>query len=646
MKYLKIFIIFIISITFLSSAHANKQVTLKADQSLRTVAKGKQFEIKITMQFHDDWYTYGMTELIGPEGLGPIPTSITLEPSDLVEIKGKIKEPKPGKKFDKAFEMDVLYHKGIATFYIPAIAKKDLNFPNSKLEVVVDMQICNSELCMPPDFYKALVSGNAYASKEEEQTAEPIDMSNLAASDDIIAENVTDESTTKQPQQSEDKRSDMKKKKDEGIFSFLWFSMTAGALALLTPCVFPMVPITVSFFTRRAEKTKGKGLRDALVYAFGIIFTFTALGFIFSLLFGASGIQDFTANPIVNFVIALIFILFAFNLFGAFEIQIPSSITNKLNSKSMEGEGITSVILMGLTFSLASFSCTGPLVAAALVSAATGDWFYPIISMLGFSTVLAAPFFLLALFPSALTSLPRAGGWMNNIKVVLGFVVIAATMKFLNNAFYDWGFGLSREIFLSIWIACTSLATIYILGGFKMAHDTPLEKVGSMRIVFAILFTTFTFYLMSGFTGKPMGTLEAFLPAPELAVASAGAVTDTAADVWYDNIEDAKKAALSENKPIFLDFTGKHCPNCRLMERNMFPQPEVAQRLNQMIKVKLITDLRQEPYITNKQYQLDNFNTVAIPFYVVMTPNAEVIETIAYTTNKDEFIGFLDKSLK
>ena len=598
------------------------------------------------MQFHDDWYPYGMKELIGPEGLGPIPTSIAIEPNDLVEIKGKIREPKPGKKFDKAFEMDVLFHKGTVTFYIPAVAKKDLNFPQTKIEVVVDMQLCNSELCMPPDFYKVVVSGNSYAESQEELPAaaeEEIAVGDEIAEDEALAE-VTTAEVEVEPL---DERSEMERKKDEGIFSFLWFSMTAGALALLTPCVFPMVPITVSFFTRRAEKTKGKGLRDALVYAFGIIFTFTAFGFLFSLIFGASGIQDFTANPIVNFVIALIFIMFAFNLFGAFELQIPSSLTNKLNAKSMEGDGITSVILMGLTFSLASFSCTGPLVAAALVSAASGDWFYPIISMLGFSSVLAAPFFLLALFPSALTSLPKAGGWMNNIKVVLGFVVIAATMKFLNNAFYDWGFGLSREVFLSIWVACTTLATVYILGGFKMGHDTPLEKVGSMRIVFAILFATFTFYLMSGFTGKSMGTLEAFLPAPEMTVATMGGTTAAAVqDVWYDNIEDAKKAAIAENKPIFLDFTGKHCPNCRLMERNMFPQPEVAQRLSQMIKVKLITDLRQEPFISNKQYQLENFKTVAIPFYVVMSAKGDVLGTIAYTTNKEEFTGFLDKALK
>ncbi len=652
MKYLKsLLVIFILAFYSLSQASAYDQLNIKADPSKKIVKKGEKFEIKLTLTFKDHWYTYGMKEVIGPDGLGPMPTEVTVSPNDLVEIKGKVREPKPQTKHDKAFDIEILYHKGKVVFTIPVIAKKDMEFPKSKISATAVMQLCDAERCLPPEEYTAQVSGNSYA---EEAPAEIDTVSQDSGSENVpVLEDAKKEMAANdvapEPEnikKSGPEKTEIEQKQDEGILSFLWFSMTAGALALLTPCVFPMVPITVSFFTRRAEKSKGKGLRDALVYAFGIIFTFTALGFLFSLIFGASGIQDFTSSPWVNFVISLIFIMFAFNLFGAFELQIPSSITNKLNAKSMEGEGLMSVILMGLTFSLASFSCTGPLVAAALVSAASGNWFYPIISMLGFSTVLAAPFFLLALFPTALTSLPRAGGWMNNIKVVLGLIVIAATMKFLNNAFYDWGFGFSREIFLSIWIACSALATIYILGFFRMSHDSPVESVGSVRLMFALTFATFTFYLITGFSGKPMGTLEAYLPAPEeIAISSIAPSGSTQLlDKWYDNLEEAKAAALEQNKPIFLDFTGKHCPNCRLMERTIFTQPEVAERLSRMIKVKLITDLREEPYISNKQYQLNNYQSVAIPFYVIISPDGNIIDRVGYTPDKDDYVNFLDKA--
>lgn len=633
----------LIAIMLLSGAlaQANESVTVKADPSKLIVKKGETFEVKFTMAFKGNWYTYSMQEVIGPDGLGPMATFINAEPSDLVEIVGKVKEPKPGKKFDKAFEIDILYHKGTVVFTVPLKAKKDLEFPKSKVKIVANMQLCDAERCLPPEDYPAFVSGKAFAAEADEVVENAQDTSSTIQTETVETAKI--EEAKPEPQKEE--LSDLEKSKEQGILSFLWFSMTAGALALLTPCVFPMVPITVSFFTRRAEKSKGKGLRDALVYAFGIIFTFTGLGFLFSLAFGASGIQDFTSSPWVNFVISAIFIIFALSLFGAFELQIPTSLTNKLNAKSMEGDGLMSVILMGLTFSLASFSCTGPLVAAALVSASTGEWFYPIVSMLGFSSVLAAPFFLLALFPTALTSLPRAGGWMNNIKVVLGFLVIAATLKFLNNALYDWGMGLSREVFLAIWIACSILATLYILGVFKMSHDSPVDSVGTPRMLFALLFATLSLYLMTGFSGKSMGALEAFLPAPEEVVAVAGA-NPSVQDVWFENIEEAKAKAKAENKLVFLDFTGKHCPNCRLMERNVFTKPEISNRLSELVKVKLITDLREEPYISNKKYQLDKFKSVAIPFYVIIKPDGTVLNSVGYTPDVNKFAEFLDSGLK
>ena len=328
--------------------------------------------------------------------------------------------------------MELRHFEGKVEFIIPVKAKTDLNLNNDKIKVKSYMQLCDSTKCLPPEEFITEVKPEAF------------------------------------------------QESGGNIFSFLWIAISAGALALLTPCVFPMVPITVSFFTKRAEVAKGKGLRDALIYAFGIIITFTSLGFLFSVIFGASGIQEFSKSPGVYLFIAFIFILFTFNLFGAYEIQMPTGLMNKLNAKSQKSSGIGSVILMGLTFSLASFSCTGPLVGAALIAAASGEWFYPIISMIGFSATLALPFFFLALFPSLLSALPKAGGWMNNMKVVLGFIVLATALYFINNALIQWGGGLSREIFLSIWTGIFLLTTLYIIGVFRMKSDTPLESIGSV----------------------------------------------------------------------------------------------------------------------------------------------------------------------
>lgn len=635
-----VFFIFALFLAFNLNGQVKEPVKLIAKPSKTIVKKGEKFDVQLTMTFSGHWYSYSTIEVLGPDGLGPMPTVISAEPKNLVEISGKIKEPKPKKKFDKAFEIEVLYHKGTVNFIIPLLAKKDLNFANDKVKIVANMQLCEEERCLPPEDYIAIVANEPYVASNESEELDSVTISN---DNNVLADTSTpkqEKTDTVAPKITESSKSELEQKKEQGILSFLWFSMTAGALALLTPCVFPMVPITVSFFTKRAEKNKGKGLRDALIYAFGIIITFTGLGFLFSVLFGASGIQDFTASPWVNFIIALIFIFFAYSLFGAFELQIPTSITNKLNQKSMQGEGIFSVILMGLTFSLASFSCTGPLVAAALVSAASGEWFYPIISMLGFSSVLAAPFFLLALFPTALSSLPRAGGWMNNIKVVLGFLVIAATLKFLNNAFFDWGIGLSRELVLAIWVGCLALATLYILGIFRMSHDAPVDSVSPTRLTFAIIFASITLYVSTGFVGASLGFLEAYLPAPENTTAT---IKSTAIeDKWFDNIEEAKAEAKNSNKLILVDFTGKHCPNCRLMERQIFTQADVAEKFKDFVKVKLITDLKEEPYISNKKYQMDKFQSVAIPFYVIMDANENVINKIGYTSSKDEFLKFLN----
>ena len=659
MKPLKLTVLFLLlsfSIISIQAQDVAKNFKYEAFPSKLEIKKGESFTIRLNLSFGKDWYTYSMNSQENEEGIGPTQTEITIAAEDLVALDGKIKAPKPKIKFDKGFEMNLETYTHKVSIDIPVKAKKDLNLANQKIIVVAYLQLCFAEGCIPPTEYKIKVQNKVYPEAETLETANADSTLNQGTVDSsaILASSQQDEPEIKK---SEDNLKNEKTNTEtteqtnnedqQSLLSTLLLAMAAGAAALLTPCVFPMVPITVSFFTKRTEQTKGKGLRDALVYALGIIVTFTALGFFFSLIFGASGVQDFTSNPWVSLFIAAIFIFFGLSLFGAYEIQIPTSVLNKLNAKSMQGTGISSVVLMGLTFSLASFSCTGPLVAAALVSASQGEWFYPIVSMAGFSTVLAAPFFLLALFPTALTSLPRAGGWMNNIKGVLGFVVLAVTFKYINAALSEWDAGISRPFFIAIWVACGLLITLYTLGLFKLSHDTPVEKVGTLRLLFAILFASVTFYLFSGLFGGTLGTFEAFLPAPDSQTAMIGnVIQNTVEDKWYENYDEALKAAKEQNKPLFIDFTGKHCPNCRLMERTIFPVPEINSKMNQMIKLKLITDLRKEPYISNKKMQLEKYNTVAIPYYVILSKDEKVISQIAFTTDPKEFENFLSKGIK
>ncbi len=604
--FYSLLIIFLFAGTAL--ADENKHVDFTAKPSKLKVDKGDNLKIKLTMEFDEHWHSYSMKEQVNELGIGPTPLDIVPDTNYFEFNSDDILAPKPKTKYDEGFEMDVETYAGKVDFIIPVKAKQKINFKKDTPKVEAYIQQCDTSSCLPPLSFFVAVEHEIYAAGDEPM-------------------------------------SEFEKKQQEGFFSFLWFSMTMGAFALLMPCVFPMIPITVSFFTKRTEQAKGKGLRDAIVYALGIIITFTLLGFLFSLIFGASGIQDFAKNPWVYLAISAIFMVFALSLFGAFELQVPPKLLNKLNAKSQQGSGIFSVILMGLTFSLASFSCTGPLVAAALISAAGGQWFYPIISMAGFSAVLAAPFFLLALFPSWMSSMPKSGGWLNNIKVVLGFFVVIATLYFVNNALLQWDVGMPRGLFLGIWVASFFLMTLYILGVFRTNHDSPIESIGTSRIVLALIFGTITFYLFSGMFGGRLGFLETYIPQQERTMA-AGKTTDQPEETWETNYKKGLQIAKEENKNVFIDFTGKTCTNCKKMENTMFPKASVSNLMDKMVKVKLITDVRKEPYISNRNLQKEKFNSIAIPLYAIVTPSEEIIATASYTNSEKKFIEFLKKGVK
>jgi thiol:disulfide interchange protein DsbD len=649
MQMVLFFILFLVFGYGLNAKDPNQHFDWKATTNVSQVKAGEKFTIRLDFDFEKKWYIYDIIEQVGPEGLGPQKTEISFKPKDLVKIDGKIKTPKPKVKYDSAFYIDIRTFSGKFSFEVSVVALKDIDFTKDKLLAAIYVQQCKDNLCLPGMDFTTLVQSNPNTLETQNLQQEEQVETNINQTSVQPAPSNTKQDTPKGVNQT-DTGKEIETAKKQGLLAYLLFAMGAGALALLTPCVFPMVPITVSFFTKRAEKNPGKGLRDSLIYGLGIILTFTALGFILAILFGAAGIQNFATNPWLNLAIALLFIIFSLNLFGAFEFQLPTSWLNALNVKS-QGGGILSVLLMGLTFSLTSFTCTVPFVGVALVSAAGGDWFYPIVGMLGFSFVFALPFFFLALFPSAISKMPRSGAWMNNIKVVMGFLEIAAAIKFISNADLVWALGIMpRELFLGIWIGVGILITLYILGVFRLPHDAPVENVGTMRILFAIFFMSISFYLMSGLFGKKLGELDAFLPPPDyeqIINASTTSVTfqpnQTTNEEWLQDYNKALQLAKETGKNIFIDFSGFTCTNCRWMEINMFSKPEVKKLLDGMVKVRLFTDRKQEPYISNKEMQMRRFNSIELPLYVIQTPDEKVIATSAFTRNVDEFINFLKK---
>jgi len=638
MKAFSKYLILLVLLTYNLSA-VSSHLKINGSATNLTPKKGEEFSIQLDFQLDEYWYTYTSFEQLSAEGIGPNTTEIINYPEGSLELIGEIKYPEPSKKFDEGFEMDLSYYNNKFSYVINVKALKNLDLVKDSIFSEVYIQICDTTSCLPPEPYNIYITKLI---KESKLYYEP-------AHKDVKKEETGNKNVT-------DSSKEIEAAKDKGIWSFLWLSITSGALALLTPCVFPMIPITVSFFTKRAEKANARGLRDSILFAFGIISTFTAFGLILALIAGPTGIRDFATNPFVNLFIAGIFLVFALNLFGAFEIQVPTGIMNKLNAKS-QGSGVGSILLMGLVFSLTSFTCTVPFVGTALISSSGGEWFYPILGMLGFSATFSIPFFLFALFPTLLKSLPKAGGWMNNLKVVMGFLEVAAAIKFLSNAdlVWDWQL-LPRETFLSIWIACGVLIVVYVLGYMRMKMDSEVKFIGAARAVWAIIFASLTVYLLSGLYGRPLGELDAFLPPQgygqsgqyQSNMNSSGGDSKAVYDEadWYKDYEKALEVAKAENKMMFLDFTGWTCTNCRWMESNLFPDNDIAGLMKDMVKVKLYTDRRKEPELTYKLMQETRFNSIDLPLYVIQDPNEDVKGTKVFTRSKEEFIEFLKKGVK
>lgn len=590
---------------------------------------GEAVEVSVTAAIADGWHIYSMTP--APGEFAPQPTGVTVGAPGLTAI-GPARQPTPVSKMDEAFEMVVELFEGEVTFSQTMRVGDDTPPGDVAIVATVRFMVCDDQTCLPPTTVE--VSGTL-----------------TVAGGAARAEYAAPPSVATVPAERAANVSGIDEAKAKGFWGYLGFAISMGFLALLTPCVFPMIPITVSFFTKKEGLTRAQGLTQALIYCGGIIATFTALGILLAVLFGAASIQGVASNVWVNLAIAGVFVVFALNLFGAFEIRVPYKLLGFLGDRSNPGAGTVATILMGLTFSLTSFTCTVPFVGTVLVAATRGELFWSITGMLGFSAAFASPFFLLALFPQLLASLPKAGGWLNSVKVVMGFLELAAAMKFISNIDLVMGWGvMPRELFLAGWIAISAVAGYYLLGKFRLPHDTPSEGVGVTRLLFSIGSFSAAIYLATGLFGQPLGELDAFLPPYAMAdrggSAAAGAKTTTAHDAWFQSYPEALAEARRVGRPIFVDFTGVTCTNCRLMEKTVFARPDVAEIFESFVLVQLWTDKPTDESAANQAMQQERFGTVALPYYALMTPDDRVIDTFeGFTRDAEKFKTFLRDGL-
>jgi thiol:disulfide interchange protein len=401
-----------------------------------------------------------------------------------------------------------------------------------------------------------------------------------------------------------------------------------------------MIPITMSFFLNQTSATRGRALAQATVFCLGIIGLFTGIGLAVTAALGPFGIVQLGSNIWVNGFIGAVFFVFALSLLGAFEINLPSGLLTRLNNASA-GAGFGPTLLMGLTFSLTSFACVGPFVGTLLAASVQGDKLQPALGMMSFAAGLATPFFFLALFPGYLQRLPRAGGWMARVKVVMGFLILAAMLKYLSNIdmVLQWNF-LTRERFLAAWVVLFALPGLYLLGFLRMEGIKRDEEVGVVRLLIATLFLTFAFSLIPGMFRARLGDLEAYIP--PLAAAESGDAS-AAGPKWLKNrYDEALATAKAENKLVLVNFTGYACTNCHWMKANMFPRPLVQEALKDLVPVELYTDGTDSDSEKNQKLQDEMFKTVAIPYYAILTPDGKVVASFAgLTKDEAQFVSFL-----
>ncbi|MFQ6609824.1 MAG: protein-disulfide reductase DsbD family protein [Fidelibacterota bacterium] len=559
------------------------------------------------------------------------PTSISYNDTSLFDIIGIISEPTPQKKYDGNFDMIIGYHEGKFNLSQQIRISSEADAGEFPITGTLKYLACDASKCIPhwDDFVFQLSISNG---NPREEFIIPVQ-----SEYDLV--NVPDE------EKSTDKMGSFDDAIQKGLLSFILLAFSMGFLALLTPCVFPMIPITVSYFTKQGEHTGSRPIRDASIYTIGIILIFTFFGLILAVTLGATGANQLASNPWVNLFITLLFVVFALSLFGHFEIQLPS----KLRQFSVEQEnrgGITGIIFMAFTFTITSFTCTVQFVGLLLVAASKGSFLWPIIGLLSFSAAFASPFFFLALFPEYLVRLPKSGGWLNSVKVTMGFLELGAAMKFISNVDLVWQWGIfTNQVVLSVWIVLSFMMGFYLLGKIKLPHDSDIDRIGVPRLMLSIIFISFGLYLSGGLFGRPLhGLIDSYLP-PVVDASRENIVIESSEESfeWIDSLDDGLIIAAKENKPVFIDFTGYTCTNCRWMETNVFEDIRVSRKFNDFVLVRLFTDGGKN-HRENQRLEVERFGTAALPFYVILSPdNNEIARFHGMDTDVGKFLEFLEK---
>lgn len=628
-----------------------------------------KFDIVMTADIDNGWHLYAMDIAEG----GPIATSFTFEEPSGYTMDGKpVAIDKPEVKFDNSFGMDIGMHSVKAGFRQKITVTQ---YPASVKGFVTFMS-CDDKQCLPPrDVEFSVVirgDGAAAASPDNTMTAASVSDKSLQASGDAPA-----------------------KKPGKGFLRFFLLSMLAGFAGILTPCVFPMIPMTVAFFSQGAEK-KGPAIGKALIFGLTIILLYSSLGIIVSLTSAGAGFANtLSTHWIPNLLFFALFLVFAASFFGAFEIILPSKWVSSSDSKVDKG-GVLAAFFLGLTTVLVSFSCTGPIVGALLVEAASGDVLRPTIGMFGFGLAFALPFTLFALFPSWMKKMPKSGGWLNSVKVVLGFIMLAFSLKFASNIDTVYSLGiLSRDVYLAIWIVIFVLLGLYLMGKIKFENDSDMPHIGIFRLVLIIATFSFALYLVPGLFGAPLTRISSLLPpratsgfnilkaisdnrggGTALTTTSGSAICGTPkySDFLsfeyglegYFDLEEGLACAKMLNKPVIIDFKGHACANCKQMDARVWSDPEVQRRIREnFVLVGLYADDRtklpaNEVYVSevdgkekktmgkkNEDIEISMFNTNTLPLYAIVDPYGKpLLETRATDFDIQTYIEWLDRGVK
>ena len=686
MKKIYLFLLLAIS---LASVQSQILDPVKWSTSVKKISE-TEYDLIAKATIEDKWHLY--SQEVPPDG--PLPTLFTFEKNAAYKAVGKIKESKGVTEHDPVFDMVITFFANTATF------TKRIQLTGNKGTTVkgeVEFMVCDDTRCLPPAYADlvfeipapqkteaVVTTENTDNTKVSEETTEIVE--NTVVADTLLETNEVVNDTIKSTSDESLAALEQNKKQDKkGLWTIFIVAFLFGFTALLTPCVFPMIPMTVSFFTKQS-KSKAAGIKNAIIYGIAIIVIYVVLGAIVTAIFGADALNALSTNVWFNIIFFLLIIFFAFSFLGAYEITLPSSWATKADKQADRG-GMIGIFFMALALAIVSFSCTGPIIGYLLVEAASKGGIAPFVGMFGFSLALALPFALFAAFPGWMNSLPKSGGWLNTVKVFLGFLELALAFKFLSNADLvlqlHW---LEREVFLAIWIAVFGALALYLFGKIKLPHDSPLTHISVGRLSLGLLVLAFTVYMIPGLWGAPLKLISGFPPAmnysespygvgyTKLGSGGGSSTTEEFPEgaylgphdiISFHDYEVGLEYAKKIGKPVLIDFTGHACINCRKMEERVWSEPKILNLLKEdIVLISLyVDDKRPLPdgeeviskisgkklrYIGQKwsEFQILKYKANAQPFYVLMGHNEEnLIDPVGYTPDVEEYYDWLQKGV-